>query len=149
MRRKLGDILYLNLQLYDGEARFPLRVFVTLRDDLGNIFEPPFEIFHVGGGMFRDNTKTMPATPFLTAIYTVFEVDGITPNEKYLIAEDVYVRDLEGEIIFTLPIQIANVSSIELEASISDEQLEAEIEKEETISIELNEKILEGVIYEC
>ena len=110
--RKEGDILYLNLQLYDGLTNMPKRVYVDLSDASGTLLEPRFEIFHVVNGDFRENTKVMPDEPTITAQYFVYENDGVTPDLTYTIPKDVYLKDLNGEVIHeNLDAKVSSISA--------------------------------------
>ena len=160
IQRKLNEKLFLNLQLFDGEASLPKRVFVNLRDGNNNIIAAPFEIFHVSGGEFRENTEVMPNVDTVHAQYFVYEADGVTLDSAYSVGKDVYMRDFSAEIIDTnLDAKVSSISGggsgniaaaiIEGEISedetleshlLGDESLEGSLPEEETIVGEIEEE---------
>jgi len=97
--RKLGDTLNINLQLWDGAASQPKRVFVDLKSITGTLIGSRFEIFHKGDGLYAESTKTMPTNNIVLASLLVMESDGITLSSIHSISQEIYMRDLIGEII--------------------------------------------------
>lgn len=153
MKLKLGDKLNLNLQLWDGDRNGgDVRVFCQLRDKDGASIEPEFEVLHVADGFYTENTRTMPAEEVVNAIFFVKKADGVTLDRRYSVAKDVYVRDIEGEIIVdTLDAKISSTYKADLEATIIEgEVLSGSVEEITVLSGEITEvQILEGEINEC
>ena len=159
-QRKLNELLYLNLQLFDGEASLPKRVFVQLRDTTGTLTKPQFEIFHVGGGEFRETvaTEAMPNIEMLSASYFVYENDGVTLDTTYAVGKDVYMRDFSAEIIdVNLDAKVssvgggsgASIAGIDLQAELEETTLSADISVEDTLEGEIVEESLKGELDEC
>jgi len=112
--RNLGEIIYLEAQLYDEEASLPLRVIADILDGAG-VLVTTVELTHTSKGVFLDAAYVMPNEPILFAKYYVYDPDGVTPRtddygivaEKFVLEEDVVsvtttivVGDaLEGELI--------------------------------------------------
>lgn len=158
-QRKLSEKLFLNLQLFDGEASLPKRVFVNLKDGSNNIIAAPFEIFHVSGGEFRENTEVMPNVDTVHAQYFVYEADGVTLDPAYSVGKDVYMRDFSAEIVdLNLDAKVSSISggaSSGISAAtiegdlIEDDILEFEISEESTIDGEIpEEEIIIGELEE-
>lgn len=141
IKTKLSDPLLISLQLYDGSASLPKRVFVELSNPAGVLVEPKFEIPHVINGDFRDETRDMTTDDYLVAQYFVYESDGVTADEDYIINKDVFIRDITGELVEDLD---AGSSSIEiiglLEGEISDSELNGEINSDNTLEGLVNEE---------
>ena len=77
IKRTVGERLFLNLQLHDGEENFPLTVVVNLFNATGDqINSTPIELTHISNGYFSESTEVMPDVPFLIALYTVIEPTG-------------------------------------------------------------------------
>lgn len=91
---KQGENLPLQLQLDDGDFSLPKRVFVRLSYPNGTLVEPLFEISHITGGDFRDDTRVMPSNDYLVAQYYVYENDGVTLDEDYIITKDIFVQSI-------------------------------------------------------
>lgn len=156
---RLGDTIYLNLQLWDGISSMPKRVFATLRGSNGAVIGSDVELIHVGGGEFRDTSLTYPADEFLTVNYLVYETDGTTVDTNYAISKENYMRNFDGEIISTnLDAKITSIggtnggtlASIQLEAELmSEELLEMAVpEVEDLEATLLDTEILVGTIEE-
>jgi len=142
--RKEGDIYYLNLQLYDGVISMPKRVFVELTDASGTLLEPRFEIPHIVNGDFRENTKVMPNESIVSAQYFVYENDGTTPDITYTIPKDIYLKDLNGEVIHeNLDAKVSSIGGSKNTIEVSGEILEIE-----SISGTIEESEVSGSIEE-
>lgn len=138
--RKLGDKLNLNLQLYDGTASLPRRVFCNLVRMDGTLVTPQFELTHVGEGEFTETTKVMTSDSILLAHYYVKLTDGVTLDTNYTVSKDVYVRDVNGEII------AGGMSSTSV--TVLSGMVEGEVLSTETIEGTLIDDIVEGNIIE-
>jgi len=101
VKLRVGDKLYLNLLLFTGNNSGNNRVFVELRGQDGTAIKPIFEIPHIGNGVFRESTETMPVDEIVTAGYFVYAQDGTTPDTKFSTAQGIYRRDFVGEISST------------------------------------------------
>jgi len=149
---KLGGPLLIQLQLYDGILSMPKRVFVDLSIPNGTLVEPRFEIAHVINGDFRNETRTMPNVEYVTAQYFVYESDGVTPDEDYIINKDIFVKtacDLTSNIVLGGEIE----GEVEVESTLSGEldqtELDGTIETESLLEGEIDETTLEGEIDDC
>jgi len=149
---KIGDPLMIQLQLYDGLASMPKRVFVDLSVPNGTLIEPRFEIAHVIGGDFRNEVRVMPNEDYVTAQYFVYENDGVTLDEDYIINKDIFVKttcDLTSSIVLGGEIS----GEVELESTLSGEvdltELDGTIETESELVGTIDETTLEGVIDDC
>lgn len=141
---KYGDKLYLSCQLHDRNTT--RRVFVDLRKTDGSLVTARFEIPHVAFGVFKEATKTMPAEDSITAHYIVFEADGVTYSTSYTTEQEVYMRDLTGEIVdLNLDRSISSIVDTNLAGTIASNEIDAEITSV-SISGSLNTLELEGVI---
>lgn len=87
----VGNPLRLNLQLSDGEENLPLIVKAFVKDNQGITLSPPIQLTHVGLGLFKDYSFTMPNIPEVTAQYVVYESDGLT-IAPYTIDADIFHR---------------------------------------------------------
>lgn len=151
MKLKLGDIIYLSLQLFDGIASMPKRVFVELRDVSGVLIEPLFEILHVDGGEFRNSARTMPSDEFVTASYFVYNNDGTTLDNQFAAGKDIFMRDFTGEIVASnLDAKVSSAFAASLIGEIEDSVLlSGELPTEEILTASLLDiEILEGTIEE-
>lgn len=151
MKRKVGDQLYLNLLLDSGNNDLLNRVFVELRNSAGTLIKPVFEIFHVGSGDFRESSEIMPSNDTITAIYFVYQADGVTLDSFFSVVKDVYMRDFEGEIIAdTLDAKISSIDRASMEGTIEDNVvLVGEVPTTEILEASLLDiEILEGTIEE-
>lgn len=88
---RYGEKLNLSLQLYDGSTS--RRVFVELRDQDGTLSKSAFEIPHIDGGLFLENTETMIYGNRLLAVFTVYMPDGTTIDTNYTKSMDHYYID--------------------------------------------------------
>jgi hypothetical protein len=87
----VGSPVSLNLQLSDGEENLPLIVKAYIRDNQGVTLSPPIQLTHVGMGLFKDYSFTMPNVSELTAQYVVYESDGVT-LAPYTIDADIFTK---------------------------------------------------------
>lgn len=123
--RKLGDLLEVNLQLWDGAASQPKRVFVDLKRIDGTLLTPRFEILHKGDGLYAEEIKTMPIDNIILASLLVFESDGVTLSTTHTIGQETYMRDLIGEIISAnLDIPVSSLDKLQSDISGNLELLE-------------------------
>lgn len=77
IKRQVGEKLFLNLQLHDGEDNFPVEVVADLFNADGvKINLLPIELNHISGGYFVEASQTMPNTEFVLAQYSVLEPGG-------------------------------------------------------------------------
>ena len=136
---QFGDPLTINLQLYDGTASMPKRVFVDLTKPDGTFIESRFEIPHVVNGDFRDETRLMTSDYYLTAQYFVYESDGVTIDEDYVINKDIFMRDVTGEIVEGLSLDASVEVTGTLEGVIKETILDGDI---------FDETPLEGIVIE-
>ena len=140
LKTKLSDPLLLSLQLFDGSASLPKRVYVELSNPAGVLLESRFEIPHVINGDFRDETRLMTTDAYLVAQYFVYENDGVTADEDYIINKDVFIRDITGELVEDLD---AGTSTIEVTGTLTGEITDT------NLSGEINdENILDGLVNE-
>ncbi len=97
---EIGKTIYLNHQLSDGEISLPKVIRCYLRDQFGILlsgYESGLLLTHVGKGLFKNTETVMPAgTDEVTAQYIVYESDGTTPDETYLIDADIFVPATES-----------------------------------------------------
>ena len=151
MKLKLGDKLYLNLQLYTGNNDGNHRVFVELRDEDGILIKPAFEINHVGSGEFRESTETMPSDRMITASFFVYQSDGVTLDTTFSVSKDVYMRDFTAEIVsYNLDAKVSGAGIADLIGSVVEETvITGEFPLDEILSAEILETILTGDICEC
>jgi hypothetical protein len=87
--RQVGDTIPLSLNLSDGaENLYPQAI---VRDALGQLVST-VNLDHVGEGLYADNSLTMPDTPYITALYTVYTDAGrTTQSTDYTEISDVFV----------------------------------------------------------
>jgi len=112
--RKVGDNLNLNIQLWDGADSQPKRVFVDLKRVDGSLLTPRLEILHKGDGLYAESVKTMPVDNIILASFLVFEADGITPSTIHTIGQEVYMRDIIGEIVSSnLDIAVSSLDKLQ------------------------------------
>jgi len=146
---KVGENLIITLQLYDGLASMPKRVFVDLSAPNGTLLFPRFEILHVINGDFRDDTHLMPDLSYVTAQYFVYEPDGTTLDEDYIINKDVFMK-ATCELSSTVIEGSAIVGEIQedsgLLGSIDGIALEGTILISESLSGTIDDSSLEGEI---
>lgn len=91
---KLGEIVPLNLQLFDGNEEMTVRAIV--QDSLNKVvFEG--QLLHTVGGMYRSSQLLMPDTDILIATYIVF--DGKKESKEYERATDKFERDRSDELL--------------------------------------------------
>jgi hypothetical protein len=88
---KVGQPVRLNIQLSDGEESIPRVVKGIIRNTNGT-FVQEVTLTHVGGGLFKDATFTMPEIDELTVQYSVYELDGLTTDDSYTRDLDTFVR---------------------------------------------------------
>lgn len=139
-QRKYNEKLYLNLQLFDGAASLPKRVFVDLRDEVGSLIKPRFEIAHVGEGEFRESSELMPNVDMVSASYFVYENDGVTLDLSYAVGKDVYMRDYSAEIIDTnLDVKVSTVSGGGSVSNIAGLELLAEVKENDIMETSVSE----------
>lgn len=127
---KVGENLIITLQLYDGLASMPKRVFVDLSAPNGTLLFPRFEILHVINGDFRDTTHVMPDLNYVTAQYFVYEPNGITLDDDYIINKDVFMKeDVEGVVTNNQPIS-GIISSNSLSGELDSLQIDGTLDNE-------------------
>lgn len=153
-QRKLNEKLFLSLQLSDGTASLPKRVFVDVRDSLGVLLHTGVELTSVGGGEFKEDTLLMPNQAVITAHYSVFESDGVTPDLTYSIGKDVYMRDFSAELIdssISGGITItSSFASVDLVGNLTEgETLTADIAADDYLTANIEEINLSGELHEC
>ena len=136
---KPGDKLPIQLQLYDGSKSLPKRVFVELSKPDGTLTEARFEIPHVINGDFRDETRVMTTDMYLTAQYFVYENDGVTEDDDYIINKDIFMRDINGELIEDLETSAGLEYVGTLEGEIAEDKLEGNV---------IEENLLDGIATE-
>jgi hypothetical protein len=91
-----GEPIYLSLQLSDGDESLPKKVFAKLRDE-SKATIATLELTHIGDGLFvKDDFEFPVNTDYLTAQYFVYENDGITKDDQYLISYDYFPLTLDG-----------------------------------------------------
>lgn len=91
---RLGDIVPLNLQLYDGndKARVLVKV-LSPKQDI--IFEG--ELVHIVNGLYETRQFLMPEVDYVMATYIVF--DGKKESRDYERASDLFFRDKSFDLI--------------------------------------------------
>jgi hypothetical protein len=91
-----GEPIYLSLQLSDGDESLPKKVFAKVRDESKSTIAN-LELTHIGDGLFvKDDFEFPVNTDYLTAQYFVYEDDGVTKDDQYLISYDYFPLALEG-----------------------------------------------------
>ena len=113
--KRVGEKLYLNLQLHDGADSLPLRVFVDIFDGDSNKIVNRREIPHNEGGLFQENVEVMPDRSKISAVYSVFELDGLTFSERHSVSKDDFVRDDSEDNIATLLSRLTEARSMALD----------------------------------
>lgn len=142
--KRVGQALNLSLQLRNGDADMPLRVFVDLIDQDGVQLEPTFEIPHIDGGQFVNTTKIMPNIETLYARFKVRENDGSTVPDGHDDPVDRYDRDDAGQRV----VQFLDQPVSALEAN--PDSIVGIIERDDEIFGIIDEQPeLVGVIDEC
>jgi hypothetical protein len=95
---KLGDPIPLVLQISDDDAGvFPQAV--VLKDDNTPVTGSPVALTHVSGGLYRNTSLLMPASPRVHAQYRVYEDSGFL-NRHPIHSDtllDVFERDTIAE----------------------------------------------------
>lgn len=95
----IGQPIRLNLQLSDGEASLPKVVKASLKDKSGNAlqgYSDPVELIHVGGGLFKNNSVTMPENEEeITSQYVVYNEDGVVPDTSYSMDMDIFLPAIQ------------------------------------------------------
>lgn len=94
-KREPGDKLRLGIQVIDETESFPMRVFVRLRDEFGNILNPNIiELEHRTDGYFtesydvnNDTRAEMLDTPLVTAHYYFRRDDGLTNTDGSFVTQ--------------------------------------------------------------
>lgn len=149
-QRKLNEKLYLNLQLSDGTASMPKRVFVNLYTGDGTLAASNIELSHVGGGEFKEDTVTMPDVENLTAQYVVYESDGVTVDLAYNVGKDIFMRDYSAELVdSTLTGSITKYVTATIEGELNSGELQGDIESNSNLEVSIIESNLEGELNEC
>jgi len=147
--RKLGDNLELNLQLWDGSDSQPKRVFVDLKKIDGVLTKPRFEILHKGDGLYAENVESMPADSVILASFIVFESDGATRSTIHAVGQEIYVRDITGEIVSAnLDVAVSSVdrAKADLSGTIEVAVTTGTIEKQEILGTIEENNIITGVV---
>lgn len=97
----LGEIVRMNLQLWDGAPNKFVRAFVY--DSAGNAFfaYPFVELSHIGNGLYINNEIPFPpGTPQLKMSYVVYDDAGYTiESRKYSRSADVFDLDNPNKIL--------------------------------------------------
>lgn len=147
MIKKLGDKLFLSLQLFNGPEGANNRVFCTLRDNDNTLWAPTFEIAHEFNGFFKEEVQTMPPVQVLFAFFEVRESDGVTVSLEHGYITQRYDRDFAGEQIQSLrPISgsiVANINNGNVETLVAPlDNIDAEVADPEVEGIASEEEIL-------
>lgn len=147
MLKKLNDKLYLSLQLFNGPEGVSNKVFCELKDQLGVIVEPEFEIPHIANGFFSEGVKLMTSVEVIFAFFKVTESDGVTVSCEHTYSAQRYDRDFTGELVQSLrPINatiIGEVSGGDISVNISDlEAIEGVIEDPDIIGVSEDNDII-------
>lgn len=153
--RKVGDLLYLEIQLGDG-GDGSTRVFARIDEVDGTNIVPEFEIAEQLDGYYVENTQVMPDFDTVKVKYFIRRSNGTTPSNKYdpnFLVEE-FLKDVTGQIIednLDAPVSsISSASSQEIEGTLLDsEDLEGTVEAGDLIGTLENDLILEGEIHEC
>lgn len=141
-QRQLGDKLELNLQIYDGDDRIPLRVFVELLRADNTVITPLFEISYVSDGYYKESTEVMPNEQFVLARYTVFLNDGVTRSPQDSIEVESFRLVTAGGAVTTAIIEVSTI-----DGTILEEQTVDALIISDTIDGDISpDTIIEGVV---
>lgn len=92
----IGDTIHLNLQLSNGNTGKYVRA--TVRNASGvEISGSPVALTHIGGGLYSNDSLTMPNTDEVTAQYVVYDDAGFTTvNTNYSQVMDTFQKNPSG-----------------------------------------------------
>ena len=128
-KRRAGVTLGLSLALSPRDDSKFVRAFLTDKSGAA-LATPSVDLTSIGGGIYVDNTFTMPSTAQVRARYVVFEDSGYTQEDcehpgdtDTFDLDDLLPSQLPGDEVLT-----AEVDSVELEAEVSEGELEANVE---------------------
>ncbi len=147
--KTVGEILYLEAQLYDEEENLPLRIIADILDKDGALITT-IEPLHTSKGVFVDATYAMPNEPVLYVKYYVFETDGITPKTNdYGIIGEKFV--LTTNIISTTIVTSESVTGElgaeeELIGTLGEDELAGTLSEEENLEGTTSDDILTGEV---
>ena len=88
---KVGNPVRMNAQLSDGENSLPRIVKGLVRNNTGSLVTE-ITLTHVGGGLFKDESYSMPELDAISVQYTVYDTDGITVDSSYPVGLDTFER---------------------------------------------------------
>jgi hypothetical protein len=91
---RLGEIVPLHLQLYDGNEDMTVMVEV-LSPMQDTLFEG--ELLHVKNGLYESQQFRMPMVDNVICTYIVY--DGKTESKNYERATDIFLRDISPQLV--------------------------------------------------
>lgn len=153
--RKVGEKLYLEIQLGDG-GDGSTRVFAQIDQPDGTNIVPEFEIAEQADGYYPEETQVMPDQDSIKVKYYIRRSNGTTPSNRYdpnFLVEE-FLKDVTGQIVEdNLDAQVSSVgvTSQDIEGTILSDntELSGSVEAGDLIGTLENDIILEGEIHEC
>ena len=136
---EVGDPIHLNLQLDDGVTSKYVRAY--LKDSAGtDLAGSPFNLTHVGNGLYSNDSVVMPNTAEVTATFKVFSDSGYTTlDTDYSFGFDVFQRDDHIGLLNSISNDVAGAAEIEGEIDDSDQILDFEFENDEELEVEMGD----------
>jgi hypothetical protein len=121
---KVGDPLYLVLQLDGGETNKYPRAYLTKADGTA-VTGSPVDLVHEADGKYKNSALVMPNTPEVKATYKVFDDSGHT--------------SLSTDYPFTMDIiQLDNITAA-VNSIIGPTDIEGQLEDDEDIDAEIED----------
>ena len=128
-----GDLIPLNLQLFDGATNkhVQVRLFDADGTELG---DSPVALSHTAGGLYQDDSVEMPASPII-AQYKVYDDSGFTtPSSAHADATDLFDVRNETEVTVNAPAMEQELSGtmetdFELIGQLTTEEITATLEE--------------------
>lgn len=154
---KVGNKIPLRAQETAGRTDKVIRCNLYDDPDFVTPIAPEVTLPHVGGGLYFDDSVTMPDADRIWAQYKVFDADGVTPNtEGQQCALDVFAKDslavdLAGILADTIrePDAVATVDETEFVAVVDEDfAYIATLEDDDSIATVESDEALTGTIEE-
>jgi len=151
---KVGDKLYLNVQLFDGDSTKYVRAFLR---DASNTVLPgsPVNLTNRGSGLYDDSTLMMPDTSYVSSIFKVyndssysilseFHADTIDIFDQIPPAQE--IMNKLDEIINTLNTLLAQGISKPMRGVFFENRIKGLIQDAKILKGEISQLVLRGKI---
>ena len=155
---KLGDVVPLSVQLFDGDPNLFAGAIVTDNDGVA-VSGSPFALVSIGEGLYELDTFLMPNKSFVSAVYKIFLDSGFTSESPIhsdsidnfpLIFIDQEFIDAITEVKVLLELILAKGVTVEIQGIVdqADEIIGSLLKQDEEIKgiVEASEDDIIGII---